>query len=107
MAKQATFYQQVYDVTRMVPHGRVTTYGIIAEYLMLGAPRMVGWALNHSFTGEDVPAHRVVNRLGELSGRLHFPTPTMMQELLEQEGVKVVDNKVQDFDRLLWRPSDL
>jgi len=67
---------------------------------------MVGWALNKSFTEQDVPAHRVVNRKGELSGRLHFPTPTMMQELLEREGVKVVDYVVQDFKRLLWDPFE-
>ncbi len=106
MKQKASFYEQVYEMTRMIPPGRVTTYGIIAEYLMLGAPRMVGWALHQGFTGEDVPAHRVVNRNGELTGRLHFPTPTMMQELLESEGVQVVDNRVQDFERLVWRPEE-
>jgi len=102
----AHYYELVYDVTRSIPFGRVSTYGAIADYLALGSARMVGWALNNSFSIEDIPAHRVVNRKGELSGRLHFSTPTMMQELLEQEGVKIVDNKVADFDRLFWRPEE-
>lgn len=101
------YYQQVFDVTRMIPHGRVSTYGAIADFLALGSARMVGWALNKSFTGGiDVPAHRVVNRKGELSGRVHFPSPTMMQELLEGEGVVVRDNKVQNFTEIVWKPSE-
>jgi len=102
---EPTFYEQVYAVTRLIPFGRVSTYGAIADYLTLGSARMVGWALNKSFTEEDVPAHRVVNRKGELSGRHHFPTPTMMQEMLEQEGVQVVDDQVQEFEKLFWNPS--
>ena len=98
------YSEDVYDVTRLIPSGRVTTYGAIANFLSLGSARMVGWALNKSFTEKDVPAHRVVNRKGELSGRVHFPSPTMMQELLEQEGVRVVDHVVQDFKDLLWDP---
>lgn len=103
---QPNYYERVYAVTRKIPFGRVTTYGAIANYLELGSARMVGWALNKSFTGENVPAHRVVNRKGELSGRIHFPTPTLMQELLENEGIKVVDHQIQDFKQLLWSPSD-
>ena len=100
------YCEDVYDLTRLIPPGRITTYGTIANFLSLGSARMVGWALNKSFTEKDVPAHRVVNRKGELSGRLHFPSPTMMQELLEREGVKVVDHVVQDFKRLLWDPFE-
>jgi methylated-DNA-protein-cysteine methyltransferase related protein len=85
----------------------VTTYGLIADYLHLGASRMVGWALNNCHGEVDgIPAHRVINRKGELSGRHHFGSPTRMQELLEAEGVVVVNDCVQDFDKLLWRPSE-
>ncbi len=104
---EKTYYERVYEVTQQVPYGRVTTYGAIADYLTLGAARMVGWALNKSFSsGEDVPAHRVVNRKGELSGRHHFPTPTLMEELLLQEGVRVEDNVIQDFKSVFWNPSE-
>lgn len=103
--EEPTYYDLVYEVVRQVPRGRVTTYGAIADYLALGSARMVGWALNKSFSGIGVPAHRVVNRQGELSGRIHFPTPTMMQQLLEQEGVEVVDNKIVDFKALFWHPA--
>ena len=81
------YYQSVYDVTSLIPKGRVSTYGAIADYLSLGSARMVGWALNQVHTSDqDVPAHRVINRKGELSGRMHFQTPTIMQEKLEAEG---------------------
>ena len=102
--EQPNYYQLVFEVTRQIPHGRVSTYGAIAQYLTLGSARMVGWALNKSFTME-VPAHRVVNRKGELSGRVHFPTPTMMQGLLENEGIVVEDNKVQNFAQHFWDPA--
>lgn len=101
-----TYYEEVYYVTRQIPRGRVTNYGAIADYLALGSARMVGWALNKSFSGASVPAHRVVNRLGELSGRVHFPNPGMMQELLEQEGVEVKDHKVVHFKVLFWNPGE-
>lgn len=101
----STYFDRVYAVARQIPHGRVTTYGAIADFLALGSARMVGWALNHSFGELGVPAHRVVNRKGELSGRNHFPTPTLMQELLENEGVQVTDNRVVDFDRHFWHPE--
>lgn len=102
------YFSRVYDVTCLVPAGRVTTYGAIADYLGLGSARMVGWALNHCHHADTViPAHRVVNRLGELSGRLHFATPTLMQERLEAEGVHVVDHKVAEIDRLFWHPREL
>lgn len=104
---QQNYQEQVFQVTRLIPRGRITYYGAIADYLALGSARMVGWALNKcNWQEEDpVPAHRVVNRKGELSGRNHFPTPTMMQELLESEGVIVMDNKVQNFKELLWLPE--
>lgn len=100
------YFDWVFAITRRIPPGRVTTYGAIAESLALGSARMAGWALNQAARLDDVPAHRVVNRKGELSGRLHFATPTRMQELLESEGVVVADNKVQDFERLFWHPAE-
>ena len=105
MAK-ASYFEQVYDVVRCVPFGRITTYGTISNFLSLGSARMVGWALNHCFGELGVPAHRVVNRKGELSGRTHFLTPTMMQELLENEGVKVENDQVVDFKSHFWDPAD-
>jgi len=103
--KGTTYFDQVYDVVRQVPFGRVTTYGAIADYLALGSARMVGWALNHSFGSGGVPAHRVVNRKGELSGRNHFPTPTMMQQLLENEGIGIEDDRVVPFEKYFWDPA--
>lgn len=104
--KPQPYFEQVYEVVQMVPQGRVTTYGAIADFLALGSARMVGWALKQSFMGDMVPAHRVVNSKGELSGRNSWPSPTMMQELLEKEGVKVEKDKVQDFKKLLWKPAE-
>jgi methylated-DNA-protein-cysteine methyltransferase-like protein len=95
-------------VVRLIPKGRVTSYGAIAAALgtKLSA-RMVGWAMNAShITKPKVPAHRVVNRNGLLSGKMHFAYPEQMQELLEKEGVKVVDNKVVDFSKLFWNPAE-
>lgn len=102
------YQQNVFDVTRLIPIGRVSTYGAIADYLSLGSARMVGWALNKCNwqTDDPVPAHRVVNRKGELSGRGQFPSPTMMQELLESEGVEIVNHRVQNFKERLWIPAD-
>lgn len=105
--EQPKYYENVYDVVRLIPSGRVTTYGSIADFLTLGSARMVGWALNQALHRGDVPAHRVVNRKGELSGRIHFATPTLMQELLESEGVKVVEHKVDNFDERYWSPTSL
>jgi methylated-DNA-protein-cysteine methyltransferase related protein len=101
-----TYYDLVYAVVRKVPRGRVTTYGIIADFLALGASRMVGWALNQCQPGDGVPAHRVVNRKGELSGRHHFSPPERMQQLLEAEGVEVKDDCILRFRELLWRPDE-
>lgn len=105
--KQPTYYDLVHGITRLIPKGRVSTYGAIADFLALGSARMVGWALNKSFNSGDVPAHRVVNRKGELSGRIHFSPPSKMQELLEQEGIKVENDKVVDFNTLFWHPREL
>lgn len=104
--KEYSFFQDVYDVVRQVPKGRVTTYGAIANYLgtRLSA-RMVGWAMNgaHNVVPK-VPAHRVVNRLGLLSGSMHFSTPTRMQELLAKEKVLVAEGKIVDFNKHFWDP---
>lgn len=100
------FYQQVYDLVRLVPKGRVTSYGAIAAALgSKKASRMVGYALNlcHGML-PAVPAHRVVNRKGLLSGKMHFETPTQMEELLAEEGIKVEDNQVVDFKEKFWDP---
>lgn len=99
------FFSKVYEITKLIPYGRITTYGAIAKYL--GAPgsaRMVGWALNGS-DKLNVPAHRVVNRIGLLTGKHHFQGTNLMKELLESEGVKVVDNKVRDFEEYFWDPN--
>jgi len=102
------FYQAVYDVTQCVPSGRVTTYGAIAEFLSLvSAARFVGWALNAVHNQPDVPAHRVVNRNGLLSGKHHFGEPNRMQELLENEGIIINDNRVINFKELFWHPQEI
>ena len=102
---QDNFFNDVYAVVRLIPKGKVSTYGAIAEYLgVKGSARMVGWAMNAAHTQVDVPAHRVVNRNGLLSGRHHFATPTLMQELLESEGVMVKKDKIQNFDEVFWSP---
>jgi len=100
------FFEQVYEVTRKIPFGRVTSYGAIARYLGTArSARMVGWALNacHSHP-RYVPAHRVVNRQGLLTGKMHFGTPTAMQQLLENEGIKVVNDRIVNFRKLFWDP---
>ena len=101
------FFQNVHEVVRLIPAGRVSTYGTIAHYL--GArhgARTVGYAMMAAHTADQyVPAHRVVNRLGHLTGRLHFATPAAMQEALEAEGVRVVEDRVVDFAKLFWDPS--
>jgi methylated-DNA-protein-cysteine methyltransferase related protein len=105
LAEQRDYFEDVYAVVRLIPVGRVTSYGAIARYLSLRAgARMVGWAMNSSH-GHDVPAHRVVNRIGVLSGKHFFGSPSAMQELLEQEGIPVKNDQIQDFDRFFWDPS--
>ena len=106
--KEISFFDKVYVVARMIPYGRVTSYGAIAKYLgTSGSARMVGWAMNGAHRLEDaVPAHRVINRTGLLTGKHHFGSPDLMQQLLENEGIKVVDDKVVDFERLFWDPAE-
>lgn len=103
-----TFFEDVFDVVRQIPRGRVTTYGAIAEYLgSRMSARMVGWAMNASHqTFPPVPAQRVVNRNGVLTGKHHFATITLMQELLEKEGVLIDQDKVAEFNRLFWDPNN-
>lgn len=100
------FFQDVYDVVRLIPVGRATSYGAIAAYLgsKRGA-RLVGWAMGSSYTQKDLPAHRVVNKQGMLSARHLFETPTTMQERLEKEGIKVENDHIQDWDRCFWDPE--
>jgi methylated-DNA-protein-cysteine methyltransferase-like protein len=102
-----SYFDLVYEVTRNIPKGCVTNYGAIADYLSLGSARMVGWALNQCHNMSDVPAHRVVNRLGELSGRHHFRPPSAMAARLRKEGVKVKGDKVVDFEKLFWHPREM
>jgi methylated-DNA-protein-cysteine methyltransferase-like protein len=101
------FFQDVYDVVRLIPTGRVSTYGAIASYLGASrSSRMVGWAMNASHGLPDVPAHRVVNRQGMLTGKRMFAHPMQMQELLEAEGVRILKDRVVHFDQLFWNPAD-
>jgi methylated-DNA-protein-cysteine methyltransferase related protein len=107
MALPPNFFNDVYEVVKLIPRGRVSNYGAIAAYLgAKGSARMVGWAMNAAHQYEDVPAHRVVNRNGLLTGKHHFGTPTLMQQLLEREGIKVVNDKVVDYKALLWDPRE-
>lgn len=105
--KDESFFEKVYEVARRVPRGRVTTYGAIAEYLgSRMSARMVGWAMNQCHVhAHPVPAHRVVNREGLLTGKHHFGGPLVMQQLLESEGITVIDDKVQHFRDLFWDPA--
>ena len=102
-----SFFEDVWDVARQIPNGRVTSYGAIANYLgtKLSA-RMVGWAMNGAhLVLPKIPAHRVVNRQGLLTGKMHFATPTLMQELLEKEGTKISNDQVVDFEKKFWNPA--
>lgn len=101
------FYTRVYEVVAQIPIGRVTSYGAIAAFLgSKGSSRMIGWAMNNAFSAEHpIPAHRVVNRLGLLTGKAHFGSPNMMQQLLESEGITIVDNQIQSFNKFFWDPN--
>lgn len=104
--EKPNYFDLVYQVVRLIPKGRVTSYGTIAHYLGLkSGARMVGYAMNAAHTMLDVPAHRVVNRVGLLTGKNHFSTTTEMQELLENEGVNVVNDQIQDFEKHFWNPE--
>ena len=99
------FFQNVYEVAKLIPEGRVTSYGAIAAYLgAKSSARMVGWAMNGAGSDPRVPAHRVVNHQGLLTGKHHFGNPTRMQELLEGEGIEVQNDKVTDFEKRFWDP---
>ena len=100
------FFEKVYEVVKKIPSGRVTSYGAIAKYLgSSGSARMVGWAMNNASRLEDVPAHRVVNRNGLLTGKHHFPGTFVMQQLLEEEGIIVVNDQIVDFSSHFWDPA--
>lgn len=100
------FFERVYAIVRQIPEGKVTSYGAIAKVLGTArSARMVGWAMNASHNLEDVPAHRVVNRKGLLSGKHHFDGTNLMQQLLENEGIKVIDNQIIDFEKHFWEPE--
>jgi methylated-DNA-protein-cysteine methyltransferase related protein len=105
---KSNFFERVYEVVKQIPYGRVTSYGAIAKFLGAArSARMVGWAMNASHAMEDVPAHRVVNRKGLLTGKFHFDGTNLMQQLLESEGIKVVDNQIVDFEKYFWDPQKL
>jgi methylated-DNA-protein-cysteine methyltransferase-like protein len=104
--KNDNFFERVYVIARHIPYGKVTSYGAIAK--VLGAARsarMVGWAMNAAHNFEDVPAHRVVNRKGLLTGKHHFDGTNLMQQLLESEGIVVVDNQIQNLESVFWEPK--
>lgn len=105
--KQETlnFFDKVYEVAKQIPYGKVTSYGAIANFLgATRSARMVGYAMNGS-TGKDVPAHRVVNRKGLLTGKHHFDGTNLMQQLLESEDIEVIDNQIQNLEKVFWDPS--
>lgn len=102
-----SFFERVYEVVREIPPGRVTSYGAIARFLgAAGSSRMVGWAMNNASKMEDIPAHRVVNRNGLLTGKHHFPGTRVMEQMLEAEGVEVREDRVVNFKDLFWDPNE-
>lgn len=108
MQDNLNFFERVYEVVKLIPPGRVTSYGSIARFLGAAkSARMVGWALNNSHNMESIPAQRVVNRFGLLSGKHHFGGTNAMQQLLENEGVKVKENQVQNFQDIFWDPNEV
>jgi methylated-DNA-protein-cysteine methyltransferase-like protein len=106
MNDNKNFFERVYDIARLIPYGRVTSYGAIAKYLGAAkSARMVGWAMSSSKNDDTVPAHRVVNRKGLLTGKSHFQGKNLMQQLLESEGITIIDNQIQDFEEIFWEPK--
>jgi methylated-DNA-protein-cysteine methyltransferase-like protein len=104
-AKDISFFEQVFEVVKLIPKGRVSSYGAIAHFLgTKSSARMVGWAMNAAHALPDIPAHRVVNRNGMLSGKMHFATPTRMEELLKKEKIQVVNDQIVDFQIKFWDP---
>jgi methylated-DNA-protein-cysteine methyltransferase-like protein len=105
--KNEGFFERVYSVVQRIPEGRATSYGAIARFLgSAGSARMVGWAMNASHNRQDVPAHRVVNRKGLLTGKHHFSGTNLMQQLLENEGIEVIDDQIVNFAEKYWDPSE-
>ena len=103
---EENFFERVYEIVKYIPEGKVTSYGAIAKALGTArSARMVGWAMNASHNRADIPAHRVVNRKGLLSGKHHFDGTNLMQQLLENEGIKVIDNQIIDFEKHFWEPT--
>tara|TARA_B100001059_G_scaffold136588_1_gene136919 strand:- start:503 stop:841 length:339 start_codon:yes stop_codon:yes gene_type:complete len=106
MDKTDSFFEKVYRVVRRIPFGRVTSYGAIAKYIGTSrSARMVGWAMNASHNDMTVPAHRVVNRFGLLTGKHHFGGSNLMQQLLESEGVEIEKNQIKNLDKYFWDPQ--
>jgi methylated-DNA-protein-cysteine methyltransferase-like protein len=104
--KNDNFFERVYEIVRQIPEGKVTSYGAIAKVLGTArSARMVGWAMNASHNRADVPAHRVVNRKGLLSGKIHFDGTNLMQQLLENEGIQILDNQIVEFEKVFWTPE--
>ncbi len=100
------FFERVYQIVRQIPEGKVTSYGAISKALGTArSARMVGWAMNASHNLDDIPAHRVVNRKGLLTGKHHFDGTNLMQQLLENEGIKVIDNQIINFEKHFWEPK--
>ena len=107
MKESDNFFDKVYKVARLIPYGRVTSYGAIATCLGAArSARMVGWAMNKSHNLDDIPAHRVVNRKGLLTGKHHFDGTNLMQQLLENEGIVVIENQIQDLEKVFWSPMN-
>jgi len=106
MDKADSFFEKVYRVVRLIPFGRVTSYGAIAKYIGTArSARMVGWAMNASHNDMTVPAHRVVNRIGLLTGKHHFGGSNLMQQLLESEGLEIEENQIKNLDKYFWDPQ--
>ncbi len=104
--KEKSFYDKVIDVVKAIPYGKITTYGAIAAYLgNKRSSRMVGWVLNRQKNNSNIPAHRVVNRNGLLTGKFHFQGSNLMQELLENEGIEVKNNQIVKMERYFWNPE--
>lgn len=105
---ETNFFEKVYALARQIPFGKVTSYGAIAKHLgAAGSARMVGWAMNASHNKPDIPAHRVVNQKGLLTGKHHFDGTNVMQQLLENEGIIIINNQIQDFEKHFWNPGSL
>ena len=107
MSQRSSFFQDVYEVVMLIPEGRVTSYGAIGKYLgMPSSARMVGWATNSAHGKPDIPAHRVVNRIGLLSGKNNFASPTLMEDLLKSEGLTISEDQIQNFKSHYWDPTE-